>query len=97
MYQELKLTESLSLLEGPATYEDMCELHRLVSTSLTDDLKKIEEGTYGGNEEDKVRVIRIAVKFLKDNKIIAEAKSPTQMLGILETLELPTFKDEVKA
>ncbi len=88
------LSTDLTLPSGPASYEDVCTIHRQVTSILSDDLNKIEEGTYDGDEKAKAEIIKVAIKFLKDNKILVdEDSSPRKYATQLESLELPTFRD----
>ena len=80
----------LALPSGPATYEDVCAIHRQVSSILSDDLNKIEEGTYDGDEKAKTEILKITIRFLKDNRVIVDKNSSAKTYAAqLSSLNLP--------
>lgn len=84
----------LKLPSGPARYEAVCELHRLVTESLLLDLKAINDGSIK-DPKDKANVLSTAIRFLKDNKIKADkSTSPVDLESLLGDLKLPEFRDE---
>lgn len=92
--RSIAVFSDLTLPSGPARYEAVCELHRLVTASLMMDLRAINDGSIK-DPKDKANVLSTAIRFLKDNKIKAnKSTSPMDLESLLGDLNLPEFIDE---